>query len=511
MERAGSPRLYSQVSEDIQPIVAVGQNVWRIERAHDARVVIDAADYYRIIAEAMSEAERRIFIVGWDFDTRISLVPDEDGQYHSSLGHFFLELVREKPSRAIDILKWNFGALKQFLSIRAAYWLVRWWIARPIHLKFDSSHPAGCSHHQKIVILDETFAACGGIDIAMRRWDTRDHSPENDLRTTPNGNPYDPWHDITMIMRGPVAGALADLGRERWKVATQYDIEPLEQGDEGYWPDKCEPMFEDVDIAISRTRACWRDVEEVRENEALFLDMIERCERFLYIENQYFTSAKIAAAICSRLSEDNPPEIVMVMPRTGDGFLEAKAMDGTRQRLMETISKAQGGENFRIYIPVNKADTDIYVHAKLSIVDDRLIRIGSSNLNNRSMGLDSECDVTIDCGLPQNVGKGHEDTIREVRHDLMAEHLGVDQEAVAREEAQGRGLIATIEALRGEEKTLDHLEKRDLSDIEEFISTHELGDPESAEETFEPFARKTLRDRWRERRKSIRKRFSRKD
>ncbi|WP_343343825.1 phospholipase D-like domain-containing protein [Sphingomicrobium sp. XHP0239] len=499
------------MSEELQPIVAVGQNVWRIERAHDARVVIDAADYYRLIAEAMSEAEHRIFIVGWDFDTRISLVPNEDGQYHSSLGHFFLEMAREKPSRSIDILKWNFGALKQFLSVRAAYWLFRWWIARPINLKFDSSHPAGCSHHQKIVILDETFAACGGIDIAMRRWDTRDHEPDDPTRKTPNGKPYDPWHDITMIMRGPVAGALADLGRERWQVATHNEIDKLGRDGEGYWPEKCEPMFRDVDIAISRTRACWRDVTELQENEALYIDMIERCERFLYIENQYFTSSKIAAAICARLAEDDPPEIVLVMPRTGDGFLESKAMDGTRQRLMETISKSKDGENFRIYVPVNGADTDIYVHAKLSIVDDRLVRIGSSNLNNRSMGLDSECDVTIDCGLPQNADRGHEDTIRDIRHDLMAEHLGVDKDAVAKQEAEGRGLIATIEALRGEGKTLDLLEKRDLGDIEEFISEHELGDPESTEEMFEPFARKTLRQRWRQRRKSIRKRFSRKD
>ena len=509
MERAGSLLLYCQMSEEMTPIVAVGQKVWRIERAQDARVVIDAADYYRRIAEAMTAAKNRIFIVGWDFDTRISLVPDEDGQYHSSLGHFFLDLARTKPDRDIDILKWNFGALKQFLSVRAAYWLFRWWLAKPIHMKFDSSHPVGCSHHQKIVILDETFAACGGIDIAMRRWDTRDHAPEDPNRTTPNGKPYQPWHDITMIMRGPVAGALADLGRERWQVATHKQIEQLKRDGEGYWPEECPPMFEDVDIAIARTRAEYDDVEEVRENEALFIDMIGHAKRFIYIENQYFTSPRIAAAIVERLDEEDPPEIVMVMPRTGDGFLEAKAMDGTRQRLWDTIAKSKRGENFRLYIPVNAAGENIYVHAKLSIVDDRLIRVGSSNLNNRSMGLDSECDVIIDCGLPQNAGKGHEDEIRKIRQDLMAEHLDLDPQRVAEEEAKGAGLIATIEALRGDGKTLDHLEKRELDDVEEFISDHELGDPESTEEMFEPFERKTLAQRWRKRRKMIRKRFSR--
>ncbi|WP_265564522.1 phospholipase D-like domain-containing protein [Sphingomicrobium arenosum] len=490
----------------MQPIVAVGRNCWRIERATEARMIVDAADYYHIIAEAMQRAKERIFIVGWDFDTRISLAPDREGSYHSSLGHFFLELAREKPERQIDILKWNFGALKQFLSIRATYWLFRWWIAKPINLKFDSSHPKGCSHHQKIVVIDESLAACGGIDIAMRRWDTRDHKPDDECRTTPNGKPYDPWHDVTMLLRGDIAGALGDLGRERWKVATTADLDPVREAEDD-WPEDLDPHFKDVDVAIARTRAEYDDVEEVRENEALVIDMIEKCERFAYIENQYFTSPKIAAAICTRLSADDPPEIVLVMPRTADGWLEAVAMDGTRQKLMQTIQNSPGGENFRIYVPVNAAGTDIYVHAKVAVIDDRFLRVGSANLNNRSMGLDSECDVIVDCGLPQNAGRGFEKTITDLRRDLMAEHLGVDLEAVEQAEADNRGLIATIEALRGQDKTLSPLAIEELSGAENFIAEHELGDPESTDDMFEPMSRKSLRQRWRETRTSFRRRF----
>ncbi len=471
-------------------------------------MIVDAADYYRIIAEAMQRASERIFIVGWDFDTRISLAPDREGSYHASLGHFFLDLAREKPTRQIDVLKWNFGALKQFLSVRATYWLFRWWLAKPIRLKFDSSHPKGCSHHQKIVVIDESLAACGGIDIGLRRWDTREHRPEDPCRTTPNGKPYDPWHDVTMLMRGPVAGALGELGRERWKVATTRDLEPVRQAEDD-WPDGLEPHFRDVDVAIARTRAEYGDVGEVRENEALVIDMIEKCERFAYIENQYFTSPKVAAAICTRLSEDDPPEIVLVMPRTADGWLEQIAMDGTRQKLMQTIMNSPGGENFRIYVPVNAAGTDIYVHAKVAIIDDRFLRVGSANLNNRSMGLDSECDVIVDCGLPQNAGKGHEATITALRRDLMAEHLGVDVDTLAKAEEEERGLIGVIEALRGEDKTLTRLELEDLSGAENFIADHELGDPEATEDMFEPFARKSLRQRWRQTRTQLRQRFSR--
>ena len=97
----------------LQPIVAQGRNCWRIARADRASVIVDAADYYRIIAAAMEAAQQRIFIVGWDFDTRIALDPDEQGK-GETLGHFFLRLAHEKPERQIDILKWNFGALKQF-------------------------------------------------------------------------------------------------------------------------------------------------------------------------------------------------------------------------------------------------------------------------------------------------------------------------------------------------------------------------------------------------------------
>ena len=107
------------------PIVAQGRNCWRIARAEKASVIVDAADYYRIIAAAMEAAQKRIFVVGWDFDTRIALDPDDKGK-GETLGHFFLRLGRENPQRQIDILKWNFGALKQLLHATSIMWLMRW-------------------------------------------------------------------------------------------------------------------------------------------------------------------------------------------------------------------------------------------------------------------------------------------------------------------------------------------------------------------------------------------------
>jgi phosphatidylserine/phosphatidylglycerophosphate/cardiolipin synthase-like enzyme len=367
-------------------------------------VIVDACDYYRIIAAAMEAAQKRIFIVGWDFDTRIALDPDEHGK-GETLGHFFLRLARDKPERQIDILKWNFGALKQFFHATSILWLLRWKRTHAIDYRFDSSHPVGCSHHQKIVVIDDRLAACGGIDIATDRWDTPQHLDDDPHRISPNGKPYRPWHDATMLMQGDVAGHAERARPRTLETATRAELEKIEPCSQE-WPDQLDVMFADVDIAIARTRAAYEDLPEVREIEALTLDMIAAAERFLYIENQYLTSATIGAAIARRMAEPDPPEFVLVMPRHADGWLEQKAMDAGRLKLMRAIGRADTRNRFRVYVPVTRGGADIYVHAKVSILDDRLLRVGSANLNNRSQGLDSECDVIIDAALAANRGSG---------------------------------------------------------------------------------------------------------
>jgi phosphatidylserine/phosphatidylglycerophosphate/cardiolipin synthase-like enzyme len=478
--------------QKLKPIVEEGRNCWRIARADCATVIVDAADYYHHIKQAMEAAQRRIFIVGWDFDTRIALDPDEHGK-GETLGRFFLRLAKEKPDRPIDILKWNFGALKQFYKPAAILWLARWWKTKAIDFRFDSSHPVGCSHHQKIVVIDDCLAACGGIDISKCRWDTSAHKDGDPRRTNPDGNPYMPWHDATMLMRGDIAKDLGELGRERWKVATREALDPVEPCDDD-WPEGLPVMFKDVDIAIARTRAAYDDLQEVREIEALYLDMIAAAKRFIYFENQYFTSGKIAACLAKRMEEENPPEIVMVMPRTADGWLEQKAMDAARLKLVAAIGKKDGADRFRVYVPVTKGGEDIYVHAKIAIVDDRFLRVGSSNLNNRSQGLDSECDVIVDAALPAN-----QDTpaaITALRHRLLGEHLDCTAEQFAEAERQAESMVGAIEALRGSGKTLELLPMDDIGAAEDFIASNELLDPEHPDDMLDPIATRGLAKSW---------------
>jgi phosphatidylserine/phosphatidylglycerophosphate/cardiolipin synthase-like enzyme len=120
--------------------------------------------------------------------------------------------------------------------------------------------------------------------------------------------------------------------------------------------------------------------------------------------------------------------------------------------------------------------------------------VGSSNLNNRSQGLDSECDVIIDAALPAN--RGSEAAMTALRHRLIAEHLDCAPEEVAAREAACGSMIGAIEALRGQGKTLVELEAAEPGTVEKVIATNEVLDPESPDHMFEPIRKHRLADSW---------------
>src|SRR5690606_4895662 len=127
-----------------------------------------------------------------------------------------------------------------------------------------------------------------------------------------------------------------------------------------------------------------------------------------------------------------------------------------------------------------------------------VLRVGSANMNNRSMGLDSECDVTIDARLP---GNDHASAaIEGISLDLLGEHLGVEPSVISQRLRETGSLIAAIEQLRGEGRSLKPFEPPEFSDAEKAVTENQLLDPESADEPFEPAARPGLFHRIRHRR-----------
>ena len=119
--------------------------------------------------QALMRARQRIMMIGWDFDTRILLgqgrrwwnLPAKLAN-PARLGPFVIWLCKRTRGLEVRVLKWNFGALKFIFRGSMILDLYRWWRNPAIDFKFESGHPLGCSHHQKIVVVDDRFAVCGG-------------------------------------------------------------------------------------------------------------------------------------------------------------------------------------------------------------------------------------------------------------------------------------------------------------------------------------------------------------
>lgn len=478
--------------------IGVSPSVWRFARASRAHVVVDAADYFHLMRESMMCARQRILMIGWDFDTRI-IVGDGRRWWNlprkrispARLGPFVVWLANRRKTLEIKVLKWNFGALKAVFRGTMILDLLRWLRHPRITFKLDSAHPLGCSHHQKIVVIDDRFAVCGGIDMAGDRWDTTEHLENDPRRRRPGGRShYGPWHDCTMLLEGDVARVLGDYGRTRWEQAGGKAMVACAPQDESPWPKALTAEFEDVEVGIARTRSQYGNNPEVREIEALFLEQIAGAKRFIYAENQYFASRKVAEAVALRLAEPDPPEIVLVMPEASHGWLEQSAMDGARIRLWRAVREKDHARRFSVWIPHNAAGTPIYVHSKLTIVDDSVLRVGSANMNNRSMGLDSECDVFIDCARP---GNDHcAPAITRLRHALLAEHCGLAKGEVAPLLEHYGSMAAMIASRPAGGRRLERFTPRELTETEIAMADGEVLDPERPEEMLAFYRRSGL-------------------
>lgn len=478
-----------------QRLLRPGRNCWRVETAARFAFIVDGADYFVFLRKALLKARRSILLVGWDFDTRIAFGGGDGGgdDGPKRLGEFILWLADRSPALEIRLLRWDVGAFKAMFRGNTLWTVLRWKAHPRITLKLDAKHPLAGAHHQKIAVIDDSIAFCGGIDITMQRWDTREHLDDDPRRIGPGGRPEDPWHDAASAFDGDAARALGDLARARWQAATGVALRPCEDCHD-CWPGGLEPTFTGMRLGIARTIPQMDGVEPVHEIEAAWVDMIRGAKRMIYAESQYFASRRVAHAIAGRLSEEDPPEIVIVNPLSADGWLEPLAMDTARAKLVQALRRIDRHDRLRIFHPQTAGGAPIYVHAKVMVADDRVLRVGSSNFNNRSMRLDTECDVILSADEPGNAHLA--DEIARLRDDLLAEHLGVPPAVVTEKIAETGSLIATVEALRGKGRSLVPYEIPELSDFEEWLAENEILDPNGPDEIFESTAKRGLFKGW---------------
>lgn len=432
----------------------VGQNCWRVEPAARAAFLIDGAAYYSAFREAAKAAHHTIVILGWDFDSRISMLIDrEPDGYPDRLGEFLRSLLKRRRQLRVYVLTWDYHMI---------FWKEReWWLPsnflshRRFHFLKDAVHPMGASHHQKVVVIDDAVAFCGGIDFAQCRWDSPAHAPRHPgRRLFIDGRPCRPFHDVQMMVDGAAAASLGDLARQRWKRAGGRRMAgPTPSGTQDLWPGSVEPDLINARVAIARTIPECETQEPVNEVERLVLDSLSAARRYIYIETQYLTSDTVAHCLEQRLQEPDGPEIVMILHPNSDGWLEQHTMDVLRSRVLTRLRAVDRFHRLALYYPriPDLHGQCISVHSKVCIVDDDIVRVGSANLSNRSMGFDTECDLAVEAGGDRSVQR----RMAAFRHALLAEHLGVSPEIVERDMAKDGSLINTIERLRSGGRSLD--------------------------------------------------------
>jgi phosphatidylserine/phosphatidylglycerophosphate/cardiolipin synthase-like enzyme len=367
----------------------------------------------------------------------------------------------------VHVLNWDypmvFGVDREFPPLYGFGWKP----AHRVHLRYDDTHPVGGSQHQKIVLIDDALAFVGGIDLTVKRWDTSEHAAQ-DPRRSAYGAPYPPFHDAMAAVDGGAAGALAAIARERWLLATGQKLKPV-SADQDPWPGTLVPALHGVEVGVARTSPPRGGSPAVREIERLYLDMIAAAKRHIYIENQYFTAPHLAAALEKRLAEPQGPEIVLVLRLLSHGWLEEHTMHVLRTRLIQRLRQADRYGRFHVYyphVPDLPPSCCLDVHSKIMVVDDRLLRIGSANLCNRSMGMDTECDVLIESRGRSEVAAA----ILDFRDRLLAEHLGVELRRFKDETARSPTLNGVIQAVRRDTRSL-----RELDDVKEWPDViHEI-------------------------------------
>jgi phosphatidylserine/phosphatidylglycerophosphate/cardiolipin synthase-like enzyme len=226
----------------------------------------------------------------------------------------------------------------------------------------------------------------------------------------------------------------------------------------------------------------------VRENERLHLEAIRGARKLIYMENQYFTSPVIANALAERLDEEDGPEIILVSTGRSPSWFDSMTMDTARAEVLFRLESADRHNRFFAFSPNTRKGDRIIVHAKVTVVDDVLLRIGSTNLNNRSLGFDTECDVAI---APED--EAGREAIRHFRHRTIGHFIGVTADEFGAAEAICGSIGEAIQKFGS--GRMSPLGAMPPSMIQRTIAEFQLGDPTSPSDAWRPWKRRNRSQR----------------
>ncbi|WP_199442518.1 phospholipase D-like domain-containing protein [Umezawaea beigongshangensis] len=375
-----------------------------VREGNAVRVLIDGEEALPQIQEAIENARSHVHIANWHASPDFRLSREAGAP---TLRELLAATAERVPVR---LLLWAGPPVPMFQPTRGG--------TKDARAEFEKDSRVRCvldarertlhCHHEKIVVVDDEIAFVGGIDFTALegdRHDHRQHAPDRPLG----------WHDLATRLEGPVVADVAQHFRQRWvEVSDERDLpEPRTPAPAG--PSR---------VQLVRT-VPEKTYDFAPRGEFSILDSYLRAlrsaRRLVYLENQFLWSPEVTEVLLDKLR--NPPtedfRLVLVLPRK-----PSNGADTTRGQLGRLLA-AEGGEHLIVAVTLTAHDGDdsapVYVHAKLGIVDDEWMTIGSANLNEHSLFNDTEVNVVTDDA----------DLIRRTRLRLWSEHLQRPEEELA--------------------------------------------------------------------------------
>jgi phosphatidylserine/phosphatidylglycerophosphate/cardiolipin synthase-like enzyme len=356
-------------------------------------VLVDGNEALGRLQEEILGSRESVLLAGWHFDPGFQL---------STGGPTLRELLRETAERAdVRVLAWAGAPLPLFRPSRADVRAVRDELTHgtKIRMALDSKERPMHCHHEKLAVIDGRVAYVGGIDLTAlegNRLDSSKHGPRGSIG----------WHDASTRVEGPLVRDVAEHIALRWREVTGEAFDPV-----------CVDSTQG-EVRAQFVRTVPNSVYDALPNgdyrilEA-YVRALRSAERLVYLESQFLWSAELVEILASKLLDPPSEEfrVVLLLPaRPNNGA------DDTRGQLgvLADADRDQRLIACTLYQPGRSGQ--VYVHAKIGIVDDRWLCVGSANLNEHSMFNDTEaCVVTTD-----------ENLVRETRLRLWREHLRRD-------------------------------------------------------------------------------------
>lgn len=365
-------------------------------------ILIDGSEALPAIADELRQARSHIHLTGWQFSPDFALQRDREP---AVLRNLLAELAERVDVR---VLVWAGAPLPLFRPARRAVRKMREHLVT--HTKIECAldakeRPLHC-HHEKTIVIDDRVAFVGGIDLTAEsgdRYDTSNHPARASVG----------WHDACARLKGPVVSDVAEHFRMRWHEVTGATLAPTTPS----------PPAGDLEVQIVRTvpervyTATPRGDFSILES---YMRALKAAERFIYIENQFLWSPEVEALLHDKIA--NPPRadfrLLLLLPsKPNSGSDDTRGVLGD---LIEADGDAGRVLACTLYARSGRVADPIYIHAKIAIVDDAWLTLGSANLNEHSLFNDTE----------MNIVTHNPELARGTRLRLWSEHLELPPEQI---------------------------------------------------------------------------------